>query len=473
MQSEAVDNAEAAVEVAEELDQHAEETAKVDKKSGSSATEVTLLTKVVIWTMRIVVGVVFVVSGFVKAIDPWGSIYKFSEYIQALGWDSLLSLTTFGSFALPALEFVLGVMLLVGAYRRMAPLLSVLFMLFMTPLTLWLAITDAVPECGCFGDFIVTSNWVTFFKNVMLLAGAVYLLIYNKRVKSLYGPAVQWIVMMLSFAFSIAVSFGGYFTQPFIDFRPYKVGTQLESKATSVDDNEYVFIYKKDGQEKEFAINDVPDEDSGWEYVDRRVVEKDAPATNQNGMSLGMWESGDDLSDEVLANEQLLLLLIPDMEQVSIAYTFVINELQDYSEQHGVAFVGLTGSTEEEIAEWVDLSMAHYPIYTSDDSEIKMMARGNPAVVYVRDKKIVWKRTLASLNPDVMFSGEKLVSQFNDDFKPAEELRRLILMYLALMLVVLIVNRTHLLFRITHKKKDVDENKQDKPLASDDKDETK
>ena len=69
-----------------------------------------------VWIMRLVVGFVFVLSGFAKAIDPWGTVYKFTDYVNILGLQSLESLVTFGAFALPIVEFLIGVFILFGLF---------------------------------------------------------------------------------------------------------------------------------------------------------------------------------------------------------------------------------------------------------------------------------------------------------------------------------------------------------------------
>ena len=405
--------------------------------------------RLVVALVRMLVGGTFLISGFAKAIDPWGTYYKLNDYLMAFGWESMLGLTTFGAFALAIVEFVLGAMIVAGLCRRIAPLMATLIMLYMTPLTLWLAVTNAVPDCGCFGDMIVMSNWATFFKNIALLVGCIYLVIRNKRLMSVYGPAVQWIVLFVLFLFALSLCIHGYFTQPLIDFRPYKVGTTLATNATSHNENDYVFVYEKDGVEKEFALDSVPDDDSGWNYVDRRtknsanVVERPKDA-----ITIAAWDNGDDVSDEILANNELLLILIPEMDKVSVAYTFRINELNEYANQHGVAVAGLTSGTDEQIAEWNDIAMAHYPLYTADGSEIKMIARGNPAIVYMRDRKIVWKRTLMSIDADDLHDGEQSIEELGSDFVPGDILKSNLTSLIVALLLVLIINRTHLLFRI-------------------------
>ena len=125
--------------------------------------------------MRLVVGGVFVFSGFAKGVDPWGTTYKITDYLTAMGLAEWTGTALFIAVAVAVLEFLLGIALVTGSYRRSAPWLALLLMLVMTPLTLWLAVTDAVPDCGCFGDAMHMSNWATLGKNVLLLLGVIFL----------------------------------------------------------------------------------------------------------------------------------------------------------------------------------------------------------------------------------------------------------------------------------------------------------
>ncbi|MBR5103001.1 MAG: DoxX family protein, partial [Muribaculaceae bacterium] len=179
--------------------------------------------------VRLVVGLVFVYSGFSKAVDPWGGYYKFNEYFLALGLDSFVSLSLFFAFALAAIEFLLGVFLITGAYKRSTPIILTLLMAVMLPLTFYLAVSNVVSDCGCFGDAVHLSNWGTFFKNVLLTVAIIYLLLFNRKYEGLYSPAVHWLVLLGSFAFITAVAYNGYFVQPLRDYRPYKVGTRVAS----------------------------------------------------------------------------------------------------------------------------------------------------------------------------------------------------------------------------------------------------
>lgn len=411
--------------------------------------------------MRLVVGGVFIFSGFTKGVDPWGTAYKITDYLTAMGLQDWTGTALFIAVALAAIEFMLGVAIAVGAYRRSAPVLALVLMLVMTPLTLWLAVTGAVPDCGCFGDALHLSNWATFFKNLLLLLGVIYLLLFNKSVRGVFGPAVQWIVMALSFAFVMAVAYYGYFTQPLIDYRPYPVGTRLVQAYTvegndDESDEDFIFVYRRDGTDREFSIDSLPDENDGWEYVTRYHARRPhGKVIIQNGTTGNpiaiLDEEGNDITIDLLADSrQTLLLLFPDLPQVGIINSYALNELTDAAFATGTDVIGLTPATPEEIGQWQDISMASYPIHIMDDSELKMIARGNPAVVYLEDGTILWKRTLSSLDgvdmPDHLM-------ELGDDFDPDSTMTALLFAYLVALLAVLLLNRTHLVVKRLFKKR--------------------
>lgn len=405
--------------------------------------------------MRLVVGGLFVFSGFTKAVDPWGTCYKITDYLNAMGMEQWGNTALFLAVALAALEFMVGIAIVVGAYRRSSVVIALLMMAVMTPVTLWLAISDAVPDCGCFGDALHLSNWATFFKNVLLILGLIYLLMFNKSLRGVYGPAVHWMVMAVSFAIVMAVAYYGYFVQPLIDYRPYPVGTRLASMDTAGSDDEnseddFIFIYSRDGVEQEFTIDSLPDEEDGWEYVTRYHARRpQGKIIIQNGASPSsiaiMDDEGNDVTIDVLTrNRHMVLLLFPDLLQVGVVHSFALNELNDAALVADADVVALTPASAQEIEQWKDISMASYPIYNMDDSELKMIARGNPAVVYLEDGSIKWKRTLASLE-NVEQPVE--LNRLSDDYDADGIMTRLMAAFLLALLAILIINRSHLVLR--------------------------
>lgn len=409
--------------------------------------------RALVWLLRVALGLTFMFSGFVKAVDPWGGYYKFAEYSHVYGFESLAQASLGLSFALASLEFMLGVFVLTGSFRRGAPVLLTCMMAVMLPLTLDLALTDRVPHCGCFGDAVVISNWASFWKNVVITAALVYLTFFNRRVHGVYGPAVNWVVGALSFAFVAAVAYNGYFKQPLIDFSQYPVGRQLGVKTDAEGDAaDMVFVYRKQGVEKEFALDSVPDEADGWEYVERHYKKGKEPAdTAVNPVAI--YDGGVDVTEDVLPDTgKVVMFLFPDLKGVNISYSFDLNEIYAHASEQGYRVISVASASPADVKWWNDISMASYPTYHMDDSELKSIARGNPAVALVENGKLEWKRTLASLNEDKVRVPDYPIGQYNSDYRHGEVLSQLVRLYLLSLLALLIINRTHVAVRLFYRK---------------------
>ena len=396
---------------------------------------------VTVLLLRLATGGVFAFSGFAKAIDPWGSVYKFGEYLSAFGLADFDWSLLFLAISAGTIEFALGIFMIFGIYRRFTPAMMLLAMLVLLPVTGYLAITDAVPDCGCFGDALVLSNWSTFAKNVLLTPLIIYLCAYNRFVKNVYGFAVQWMVAFLSMAYALVLAFIGFYMQPLIDFRPYPVGAPVVSLYEPSDEPEFVFTYEKNGVKQSFTIDSLPDDT--WTYIDRRPIHGTKRSNAPDAIAITTLD-GTPADSVLLSSGEQILLLFPDLDKVGIAYTYLINEMYDYARSHGIDVVGLTSADAHTVAEWDDLSMASYTLYSIDDSTLKMIARGNPAVVYLRDGRVVWKRTLQSISMEFI-TNERDMEGIGSDFNQDRWLKGLSLGYALLMALVLIVNRTHLL----------------------------
>lgn len=399
---------------------------------------------------RVVVGGTFALSGFSKAIDPYGGYYKITEYLMALGLQDFTGLALVGAIVLAAVEFMLGVMLIVGAHRRVTPWLVMALLAVMTPLTLWLAVTDAVPDCGCFGDMVVLSNWQSFFKNVVLVVLTAVLIRCNSGAPSLYRPVLHWLVPLLAVALSVALSLRGYFVQPLLDFRPYGEGTLLTATAGDTPDGDYRFVYENAaGERHEFTIDSLPDEEDGWTYVDRIAIAP-PPATDKESRPFTIRDvkTAADVSGELLNDStDMLMLLFPSLPTVSIAHTYALNRLADMAQAQGVAVIGLTPATELDVERWNDISLADYDMYRAEDTEVKMLARGNPAVVMLHRGRVMWKRTLSSIDVARLDDKYSPLTALGDDLHNEAVLLWLFYSWLGAMLLLLLLNPVAALFR--------------------------
>ena len=161
-----------------------------------------------------VLAATFILSGFVKAVDPLGTQYKISDYLEAANMGGLLpDWATLGvSVLLSAAEFCLGVFLLFAVQRRLTSRLILLMMAVMTPLTLWLALANPISDCGCFGDAVVLTNWQTFWKNILLLGCAVVVAWWPKDMFRFVSESNQWIVINYSALFILGIAAENHLT---------------------------------------------------------------------------------------------------------------------------------------------------------------------------------------------------------------------------------------------------------------------
>ncbi|MDE6459410.1 MAG: DoxX family protein [Paramuribaculum sp.] len=352
--------------------------------------------KTVVWLLRVLVGVVFIVSGFAKADDLYGFIFKIEEYLNVWSMTQPRSLVLVGAMGLSVAEFILGAMMMFGCYRRTVVWLMLIIMAGMLPLTAYLYFTDPVPDCGCFGDFIILSNGATFLKNILITGALIYLIKYNNKIKGIFGAYIQWLVMTACVAYILVIGLTGYFLQPLVDFRSFPVGSELIADEEDSEDQEFEFIYEKDGVTESFDVENLPD--SSWTFIERKQIGKSV----KDKTELVVLEDGEDVTAEVIATESdQLLILIPDYSRADVSNTYLLNLMDTYIKSQGGSMMTLVSADAGEIEEWKDLSMADYPVYYAESTTLKEMARGIMPAVFLRDGKILWKRTLPSIDSDL------------------------------------------------------------------------
>ena len=316
---------------------------------------------------RLVLAIILILSGFVKAVDPLGTQYKIHDYLQAVELAQYVpDVATLGAAVLlSAVEFGLGICLLFAIRRRMVTLLTLILMLVMTPITLWLAIANPISDCGCFGDAVVLTNWQTLAKNVVLLALACIVRRWPLEMMRFISRSNQWIVINYSALFIVAVSGWSLYDLPYFDFRPYHVGTDLRAG----------WLKMMEGEESPYAdffVERLPD-----------VSENENP---------DQVEDSEEITEPMLLNQGYTFLLIaPHLEQADDSQLDRINEVHEYAQDYDYPFYCLTASGRQGIQQWRDRTGAEYSFCQTDDIVLKTMIRSNPGLMLLKDGKVIRK----------------------------------------------------------------------------------
>ena len=349
---------------------------------------------------RIIVGIVFIYSGFVKGIDPLGSDYKFTDYFNAFGMGWMNATTLFFSFALSLAEFLIGTALLFNLWVSRMAWGSLLFMAFFTPLTLVLALTNPVSDCGCFGDAMILTNWQTFWKNIILFLLAIMIFVYRKEYKSSLSLMGQFSFLTLAGAGMLCLSIYCYRHLPVLDFRPYAVGKNITEgmrlpEGAKPDQYEVTLKYKnkQTGEVRSFTEENYPWQDTlNWEYESssERLVKK-GYITPIHDLVIEHPTLGN-ITEEILEDDNHTILAVAyNLNQSDTQYQPAINRLAEYAREKGIRFYGLTSSTERDIEAYKKRNHVPYEFCTADEIQLKTMIRSNPGVIILREGTILDK----------------------------------------------------------------------------------
>lgn len=410
-----------------------------------------VVTRVAVNLCRVVVALTFIFSGYVKAIDPLGTQYKMQDYLEVLhlseyfpDWLTLIVAVLLGGF-----EFCLGILLLFAMHRRTVTWLIMLFMAVMTPVTLWLAVADPVKDCGCFGDAVVLTNWQTFIKNAILLPAAVLLFKRRQMMPRFIGRTNQWIVSAYTIVFILSTSTKSLYLLPDFDFRPYHVGADIKKgmeipEGADMPKFETTFILEKDGQRKEFTLDNYPD--STWKFVDSKTIQtEEGYVPPIHDFFIRTIDGGEDITDSVLDRKGYSFLLIaPHLEYADDSNFGDIDRIYEYSTDHGYPFYALTASTEKAIAYWRNITGAEYNFYLSDDTTLKTVIRSNPGLLLIKDGVIIGKWSHNSL-PDLGFQSpglEKTEYGHISGDSAARKISGILLWYILPLFILALADRT-------------------------------
>ena len=342
---------------------------------------------VALYVARTVVGLTFILSGLVKAIDPLGTQYKIQDYLAAIPPSLSLPdmLTLLMSVSLSMVEFTLGAFMLTAISRRLTARLTLLFMVVMTAVTVWIYIADPVTDCGCFGDALTLTNLETLLKNIVLLALAALVAWRPTHIGRLMSRSNQMLLGQMLMLTPVALSFWCLYDLPLIDFRPYHIGADIKAGMEIPEGAEQpvldtTFIMEKDGERREFTLDNYPD--STWTFVDSKTVTvKEGYVPPIHDFSITAAD-GEDITDMVLGREGYTFLLIsPDLDKADDQNFGDIDQIYEFCQDNSIPFYCLTASTEKSQQHWQNITGAEYPFCMTDATTLKTMIRSNPGLM--------------------------------------------------------------------------------------------
>ncbi len=353
--------------------------------------------KAVVSIARILVGVLFIFSGFIKLNDPVGFSYKLQEYFSepVLDIPFLIPYALVIAILLVIFELVLGIMLLIGYARKFTSWSLLIMIIFFTFLTFYSAYFNKVTDCGCFGDAIPLTSWESFYKDIILLI-LILLLFFNQKYINPIFPVKyhKWIVF-LSFIACFGFCYHVLMHLPVFDFRPYKIGNNIQEKMQLPAGAEkaqvtYHWKFEIDGEEKVITNN------GAYPQVDGEFIGVETSQTGENVVPpihdfIIEGEEGD-ITDEVLGADKVLLIVAYNLRSTEREGYNAVKSLSHNAIQKGYKVIGLTASgagLQDDLKKEFDLN---FDFYQTDETALKTIVRSNPGFLILEKGTIIQKK---------------------------------------------------------------------------------
>lgn len=346
---------------------------------------------------RILVGVLFIISGLIKANDTLGFSYKLIEYFEIFGTEFMNPFAVGLSMFICIFEIASGVALLIGNFAKLNIWLLLMLIIFFTLLTGYSAITGKVTDCGCFGDAVKLTPWQSFMKDVVLLVFILILFIGKDYIKPIFTPVIANIGLFVATIVSTFFTFYTYFFLPVKDFLPYKIGNNIQEltlipEGAPRDVVEMIFIYSKNGQNFEFSAESLPEDIDTYTFVDRKdkvVKEGYKPPIHD----FKVYDaSGSEYTDSLFSIKGYKLLLVQtklnDSREASIGS---IKDLASDWGKAGLPFWAITASGPEDAQQFISKHQLPFAYFNMDAIPLKSMVRSNPGILLLKDNVVVKK----------------------------------------------------------------------------------
>lgn len=349
--------------------------------------------KIIVGIARIFVGIFFIISGFIKLNDPVGFSYKLEEYFNpgVLNLEFLIPFALVIAVSVVIFELMIGVMLILGYAPKFTRWSLLLMILFFTFLTFYSAYFNKVTDCGCFGDAMPMTPWQSFWKDVGLLV-LILLIFFNKKyLTPLFQPekSHKWIVFV---TFIGCLGFGYYVLMhlPLIDFRAYKVGTNIEEGMTPPPAiTEYSWKFMVDGKEKIVVTN------GSYPEVDGEFIDVKTQLINGGDIApihdFGFLKDGVDHLDQFLQEDKLLVVTAYYLSNSAEEGWPAIKKQVQRAKEKGYTVIGFSATSGKEVDEFKAKHGLDFEFYVADATTIKTIVRSNPGLVTISNGTILQK----------------------------------------------------------------------------------
>lgn len=349
--------------------------------------------KTIVGISVLLMGLLFIYSGFVKGVDPMGTKYQIIDYFIAYKtlWAKPLAMTM--AVVLCAFEFILGILMLFRIRIKAVSFLVLLMMIGFTFVTLGDALFNSVPDCGCFGKAIILSNWQTFYKNLIINVFVLIVFFSRKDIKGFFYPKFETLLFGIFLIGFLSMEIYSIRHLPIIDFRTWKVGNRLIPENPKPVKYFLTYKNKKTGDVEEYLSKDLPWQDSlwlsEWEFDSQRIEDPNTGKKNDVAIEDSL---GNNLTANFVENPDFQFILIAyNLSETNINAFKKINKFYKICDDKGYSFIVLTSSSQKEIAEFKKKLNFEMEFYNSDDTSLEAVIRSNPGLVILKNAYVLKK----------------------------------------------------------------------------------
>jgi uncharacterized membrane protein YphA (DoxX/SURF4 family) len=347
---------------------------------------------------RIIVGILFIFSGLIKANDPLGLSYKMQEFFEVWGMHALNDYTLLFSLLMNGFEIVAGVAVLLGWRMRLFSWLLLLLIIFFTFLTGYALLSGKIKTCGCFGDCIPLTAAQSFMKDLLLLALIIFIFVKRDLVQPLLPSFLNGFIILLVIVFCVIGQYYVLNHLPVFDCLPYKKGNNLlqqmkQPEGAVADSFEIRMKYRKDGKDVEFDMDHFPDDfnDSTYQFVDRyqKLVRKGTAAPPIADLVL-YSEAGTDTTQAVLNQpNKYIMLLVKDAAMANSNWIRHASMVAKAAAQKNIPVLVVTATLDEAKSQLYHESNIQF--IRCDATVIKTAARVNPTYFLMQQATVLGK----------------------------------------------------------------------------------